>query len=158
VDGHLYINDISICQVSENLGEWKLEIYKNIENGEITGVDDAMFVCSKRYIETDEEAGINNIRCAGVPSVYKKDMTIDDIVVGGTVLVNKKCRTETGIILNQIKKSMEFQKNIYRTSTGTAVTEDYYFEGDCIKDMYGRETVIEEVVYKTKEKRNFNLI
>lgn len=158
-DGFLCINGITICEIDDKkLGAWELELYKNIdENGNITGVNDALYVCSKRYAESDDDAGINKIRCAGVPRKEKKEMKLADISIEKQITVNRKRATKSGIIIDKHTKKLGFQKNIYQTENGTVISDDYYFPGDIIRDMYDRETIVDKMIFE-KPVSNIELI
>ncbi len=160
VEGKLLINDKEITTVDDvELGTWKIETYKKItENNEVIGADSGLYVASKRYMETDEETGIKNIRYAGVPYKYREDMTYDSIKIGVDVEVNKKIKTETGIILRPISKTIDFGRNVYKTTNGTVISEHYYSVGEKIKDMYGYEAEVVEIIHQVKHLSGFNLI
>ena len=152
LEGQLLVNNKDVARTDKiALGAWKIEIYKKItENNEVVGADEGLYVASKRYMETDNDTGIKNIKYAGVPYRYREDMTYNDIRIGVEVEVNKKIKTETGIILKPMNKMIDLKRNIYQTSNGVVMSEDYYNIGDKIKDMYGDNAEITGIIHKTK--------
>lgn len=152
-DGHLCINGVAICEIDRTkLGAWKLETFKKIDDaGKILGVSDALFVCSKRYAESDTETGVVTIRCAGVPRKEKQQMQLTDIAIEKSVVVHRKRATKSGVVIDKRTKRFGFQKNIYHTENGIVISDDYYFVGDTIRDMYNRKAKVDKIIFKKTE-------
>lgn len=160
IDSVLNINGFPVAAVSfAGLGDWKLEICKEVkEDGTVVGADNALYVCSKRYLETDNDTGLKNLRCAGVPRKEQSDMSYDDIQVGKVATVNKKRRTQTGLKIVPMEKKMDFSRNIYRTTDGVIVSYNFYFVGDKALNMYGDIVTVTEIIYESREKPKWKLI